>query len=93
MKVNFDRNFIFLLKNQINYISKDKPIAAKKFRSDLITNLKKDLQNPFNFKKSIYFDNEFIRDYIFKGYTIVYLINQDEDRVEIFEFIKHMQNL
>ena len=47
---------IYLLKfqDQLNYISKDKPIAALKFRNDLIKNLKKDLKYPFHYKKSIY---------------------------------------
>ena len=28
---------------------------------------------PYKFRKSIYFDNEDIRDYIYKGYVIPYL--------------------
>jgi plasmid stabilization system protein ParE len=91
MRISFDQTFLDLLNDQIRYIAKDKPLAAKKFKKELIQNLKKDLQFPFNFKKSIYFDNESIRDYVFKGYTIVYRI--ENENVEIFEFIKYMNSL
>ena len=58
MKVSFTEDFVLQLKEQIKYIAKDKPIAAKKFKKDLLQNIKKDLVNPFQFKKSIYFEDE-----------------------------------
>lgn len=65
MKVSFTEDFMLQLKEQIKYIAKDKPIAARKFKKDLLKNIKKDLINPFYFKKSIYFDEEKYRDYVF----------------------------
>lgn len=59
----------------------------------MIQNLKKDLQFSYNFKKSIYFEDETIRDYVFKGYTIVYRIHDEQQTIEIFEFIKYMESL
>ncbi len=93
MKIKFDDNFLYLVNDQVIYIAKDKPLAAKKFKVDLIRHLKKDLQLPYNFKKSIYFEDESIRDYVFKGYTIVYRIHNQQEIVEIFEFIKYMESL
>ena len=58
IKVFFTEFYPYSLREQVNYISKDKPIAAKKFKKDLILSLKKDLQNPFHFKKSIHFNDE-----------------------------------
>jgi hypothetical protein len=93
MKVILHIKFISDLNRQVLYISWDKPMAAKKFKQDLIRNLKKDLQFPFHFKKSIYIEDELVRDYVFKGYTIVYRINEIENTVEIFGFIKYMETL
>jgi ParE toxin of type II toxin-antitoxin system, parDE len=93
MKINFTKLFISDLDKQVLYISGDKPIAAKKFKKDLIRNLKKDLKNPFHFKKSIYFDDELVRDYVFKGYTSIYQINTIENSVEIFGFIKYKNSI
>ena len=93
MKIRFTDDFYYLLNQQLEYIAKDKPLAARKFKKDLIIAIKKDLNSPFNFKKSIYFNDNQIRDYIFKGYTIVYKIQIDNNSVEIFEFIKYMEKL
>jgi hypothetical protein len=79
--------------NQVQYIYKDKPRAALKFRKDLIKNIKKDLKYPFHFKKSIYFDDENIRDYVFKGYTSVYKIDLEQKIVFVFGFIKNKNSL
>ena len=93
MKVSFEANFIEKLNEQVRYISKDKPKAARKFKNELISNLRKDLKQPFNFKKSIYFEDENIRDYVFKGYTSGYEINTKQNYIVIFAFIKHKKSL
>ena len=93
MKIEITKDFKLDLDSQIRYISKDKPIAARKFKADLIKNIKKDLKNPFYFKKSRYYSDENIRDYIFKGYTIVYYIDLEQKIISVFGFIKHKNSL
>ena len=93
MKIILNKNFVSDLDKQVLYISFDKPGAAKKFKKDLIRNLKKDLKNPFHFKKSICFNDELVRDYVFKGYASVYEIKENESVVEIFGFIKYKNSL
>jgi hypothetical protein len=41
----------------------------------------------------MYFDDENIRDLIFKGYVIVYRIKPKETIIENFGFIKYLKNL
>ncbi|RBN50826.1 type II toxin-antitoxin system RelE/ParE family toxin [Flavobacterium psychrolimnae] len=93
MTVNISNEFLKLLTEQVRYIYKDKPRAALKFRKDLLKNIKKDLKQPFHFKKSIYFDDENIRDYVFKGYTSVYEIDVMQNTVFVFGFIKYKDSL
>jgi mRNA-degrading endonuclease RelE of RelBE toxin-antitoxin system len=93
MTVNISIEFLKLLTDQVHYIYKDKPRAAFKFRKDLLKNIKKDLKQPFHFKKSRYFDDENIRDYVFKGYTSVYEIDIKRKAVFVFGFIKHKNSL
>ncbi|KQB37393.1 hypothetical protein RC62_2559 [Flavobacterium aquidurense] len=38
----------------VDFISQDKPIAARKFKNDLLKKLKKDLLNPFHFKINLF---------------------------------------
>lgn len=93
MIVSISNEFLKLLTTQVCYIYKDKPRAALKFRKDLLKNIKKDLKQPFHFKQSRYFDNENIRDYVFKGYVVVYEVNIEKEIVSVFGFIKYKDSL
>ena len=93
MIVSISNEFLKLLTEQVRYIYKDKPRAALKFRKDLLKNIKKDLKQPFNFKKSRYIENENIRDYVFKGYVVVYEVDIERKIVFVFGFIKYKDSL
>lgn len=55
--------------------------------------LLKDLSKyPYKNRRSIYFENENIRDLIFKGYTIVYLVKTDNKVIEVFGLIKYRED-
>jgi hypothetical protein len=51
--------------------------------------MQKDLTDPFLFKKSIYFEDENIRDYVFKEFTIVIKADIELDLVTIVAILKH----
>ena len=93
MKLKFTRGFRDKLNAQVDYIAKDKPAAARKFKNDLISRIKKIPDMPFRNRKSIFFDREDIRDLIFKGYITVYKVNQELKEVEVFGFTKYEENL
>ena len=93
MIVSISNEFRKLLTEQVRYIYKDKPRAALKFRKDLLKNIKKDLKQPFNFKKSRYFKNDNIRDYVFKGYVSVYEIDVENEIITVFGFIKYKESI
>ncbi|PZX11926.1 plasmid stabilization system protein ParE [Breznakibacter xylanolyticus] len=90
MKIVIKESFIHKLESQVEFIAMDSPRRARKFKHDLIKNLKSIAQNPYQFRKSVYFDNDNIRDLIFKGYTIVFRIN--ENVVEVFGFVKYQNS-
>ena len=48
-------------------------------------------QFPYKNKQSIFFDDQNIRDLIFKGYIIVYRVKESE--IEVFGFIKYEEKL
>ena len=89
MKVKFSGIFYIQLKEIVVYIAKDKPLASKKFKKDLNVAAKKDLQFPYNYKQSIYSKNPDYRDYVHKGYTITYQINNEKQFVIILGIIKN----
>ncbi len=86
MKIVFKDMFYHLLENQIEYISLDSPARARKFKTDLFKRIKEIGSNPYRYRKSIYLEEETIRDLIFKGYTIVFRVT--ENNIEIFGFVK-----
>ena len=75
--------------DQVQYIAKDKPAAARKFKREVIKRIKGIPQMPYANRKSIFFDREDIRDIVFKGYVIVYKINTEKKSIEVFGFPKY----
>ncbi len=93
MIVNISNGYLKLLTEQVHYIYKDKPKAAFKFRKEILRNIKKDLRQPFLFQKSRYFDNDNIRDYVYKGYISVFEVDNKKNLVSVFGFIKYKNTL
>jgi len=87
MNIRFEESFINSLALKLEYIAKDSPHAAKKFKNELFASCKDILHMPYKHRKSIYHDDENIRDLIFKGYTVVYMI--DDDTISVFALIYH----
>lgn len=92
MKINFSETFLKKLYQQIDYIAEDKPQAAKKFRVEIFKEIKKISKMPYQYRKSIYSENEDnVRDLIYKGYIIIFKISTDKNVIEILEFIKYLE--
>lgn len=89
MKIKPTIEFNYDLNDIVHFISKDKPIAARKFKNELLKKIKKDLLNPYHFKKSKYFDDEDYRDYVFKGYTTIYKIDLQQKTIYLIGILKH----
>jgi len=75
--------FIKQLKQIIEYIAQDKPSASMKFKNELKESINLLPSNPIMYRKSIYFNNENIRDMIFKSYTIIYRIRPIKKEIEV----------
>lgn len=77
MKIEFDPEFMVALIKQLNRIAEDKPSAAHEFRQSLMAQCKSLLDMPYCCRKSIYYDDDNVRDLVFRGYAIVYVIQDD----------------
>lgn len=62
------------LKAVFDFIAKDNPSRARDFRDRLIAKLQTISDSPLMCRKSASFDDERIRDLIFKSYVIPYAI-------------------
>ena len=92
MKIKFKSTFTDRLERQVSYISYDSPSRARKFKNDLIKQIKKIPKNAYSYRKSVYFEDNSIRDLVFKGYCIIFRINESENSIEIFGFTKYQEN-
>ena len=89
MKIVFKKEFVLKLSKQVDYIAIDSVSGARKFKSDLLSQITTISQFPYSSRKSIYFEDENIRDFIFKGYTIVYRITNNQ--IEVFGLVKYQK--
>jgi len=80
----FDKQLDVLLE----IIKKDKPSVAISFLDNLEDTISLIAQNPKICRKSIYSNKEFVRDLIFKGYTITYYINEVDKSIILLIIFK-----
>jgi len=90
MKIEFKESFLTKLGKQIDFIANDSPSQARKFKDKLLKRIKEIPKRPYSYRKSIYFNDEKIRDLIYKGYTIVFRIT--EKRIEVLGFVKYQKD-
>lgn len=92
MKLKFSEEFRRKLGEQVSYIAKDKPSAARKFRKDLLDQIRLVPLYPFKCKRSIYFEDDSIRGLTFKGYTVLYQIDDEQNAILVFSFLKYQED-
>lgn len=92
MKIKITKSFRDKLNDQVEYIAKDKPSAARKFKLLVISEIKSIPKMPYKNRKSIFFERDDIRDLIVKGYLIVYKVNEADGTIEVFGFTKYEDN-
>ena len=89
MKIKITKSFLKKLNKQVDYIAKDKPIAARNFKNEILLRINGISKMPYQNRKSIFFDNNQVREFIFNGYLIVYRINKLKNQIEVFGFTKY----
>jgi plasmid stabilization system protein ParE len=68
----------------LKHIAKDKITASREFKKDLNIQISKIPEFPYKYRQSFYFEDENIRDMIFKSYTINYEIDLNKNTIFIF---------
>ncbi len=93
MQIIYQPKFINSFNNIWDYIAQDSKNRANKFKRE-IKKLIEDIHHmPYKCRKSIYFDDDNIRDLIFKGYTIVYKVDETKEQIAILGIKKYKAEL
>lgn len=83
MQINRSPRYKNNLFQILDYIAQDKLSASENFLREL-DKLINNLPNfPFKFRKSKYFNNDNIRDMAYKGYTVIYRVNEVQNTIDI----------
>jgi len=91
MQIEYDDRFINKFLDIWNFISKDSVNRANQFE-EALKNKIFDIPNfPYSYRASIYFENEAIRDLIFKGYTIPFKIDETNNKIVILGIVKYQE--
>ncbi len=85
--VIYEERFKDELKNIYDFIARDNIQKAKQFVDELIEKLEDIEDMPFKCRKSYKFDDENIRDMIFKSYVVPYFI--DDNNIYILGIYKN----
>jgi len=93
MKIIYQAKFINSFNQIWDYISLDSKTRANQFKKEVKKKIGELENMPFRFRQSIYFEDENIRDLIFKGYTIVYKIDKERDTIIIIGIKKYKDSL
>ncbi len=93
MTIIKDSRYFNNLRQIIRFIALDSPNNARAFKKALEEKIKHIPQFPYANRKSIYFDDENIRDMIFKGYSVVYWVDKSNNQLVILGIVKYKEGL
>jgi plasmid stabilization system protein ParE len=93
MIINYEPKFINQFNNIWDFIAVDSKNRANKFKIELKGKIENLIYMPYKFRKSIYFEDENIRDLNYKGYVIPYEIDQKNDLINILGIKKYQNSI
>ncbi len=88
MQIIKDDIFTTNLKDILKFIAKDSKTKAFNFNSQLFYHINGIVNMPYKFRKSKYYYSDNVRDFIFKGYTIPYLIDENHKLIVLLDIFK-----
>lgn len=88
MKIDYNPTFRKNFGIIWDFISQDSFNRADSFKTQLKEKISKLPDYPYKFRQSHYYADENVRDMIFKGYTIPYLIDTDKNLIVILDIFK-----
>lgn len=92
MRIVKTRHFQEQLREILRFIALDSPTAARRFKVELNRRADSLKEFPYRYRRSIYFDDA-IRDLIFKGYVIPYIVDQEKREIIILGIVKYRDEI
>lgn len=83
MQIELSLAFIAQLQSLLEFIAQDSVENALKFECELLARIENLSSMPRKYRQSIHFSDPNIRDFIFKGYVVPYLIDSANNKLVI----------
>lgn len=77
MDIIYSQRFIDELKDILDFIAKDSLTNSLKFEQELKSKINTLNFMPYRFRQSTKIDDKNVRDMVFKGYVIIYAVEQE----------------
>lgn len=84
-RLRFSQRFVAELKKITEHIAKDKPQSARAFKDALLAKIKGIPAMPYSYRQSPIADDECVRELIFKGFVVVFVISDSIDVLGIYK--------
>ena len=88
MQILKDARYYADLTEIMEYIAQDSVQRAIHFQHELDKMIENCVHFPYKYRKSIYFNDDHIRDLIFKGYVIPYVVDEENATLTVLGIIK-----
>jgi len=89
MQIIRDEFYLSKIDEIIDYMASNSVVVAINFLNKLDTKIDNLTNMPFKFRQSHYYTDENIRDLIFKGYTIPYLVDEEKELIVVLDIFKY----
>ena len=93
MRIVRSEAYLFSLQKIMEFIAEDSLARAFDFQSEFDDKINDLPYMPYKYKKSLYFHDKNIRDFIFKGYVIPYKIDKPHNTLTIIGITKYKKEL
>lgn len=84
-RLRFSQRFVAELKKITEHIAKDKPQSARAFKDALLLKIRAIPAMPYSYRQSPIADDECVRELIFKGFVVVFVISDSIDVLGIYK--------
>ena len=89
MKILFTEDFKENLKEILKFIKQGSKDRAYTFRDSLKNEIIKIPERPYSYRENLTMKDTQLRDLIFKGYVVVFVIDEGEQTITIISIYKH----
>lgn len=88
MQIIRDEFYLSKLDEIIDYMAQSSVSSTIRFLNKLDAKIDNLPNMPLKFRQSVYYTDKKIRDLIFKGYTIPYLVDEEKELIVILDIFK-----